>query len=164
MKRILVLIGTLLLMLNVSAQSTKLQGSTNLRIILHPIMEITVLQDEVTLEYKTMVDYKEGVSKMKWSHVLINSTSDFLVTVRSDKDYNAGNITLVVSSDTYEAFPKNDIQLTTNDKNFFRGGRGHNLYYNVNYKGDKDYKYFNYIDGNESKEYSTLVIYTIAPQ
>lgn len=164
MKRILLLIGTLLLILNVSAQSIKLEGSTNLRIILHPIMEITVLQDEVMLEYKTMVDYKEGVSKMKWSHVLINSTSDFLVRVKSDKDYSAGNITLVVSSDKYEDFPKNDIQLTSDYKNFFRDKRGHNLYYNVNYKGDKDYKYFNYTDENKLKEYSTLVTYTIAPQ
>lgn len=79
-----------LLMFNLKGQNSS--ASVRLVIVLHPVLNLTVNpeQQNTTLEYLTLKDYREGVEVSSPEQLSVSSTGPYIVKVRLSDDLYKG--------------------------------------------------------------------------
>lgn len=146
-----------------------------------PVQSIVVTsgQETVDLEYTTMKDYREGVSKIMEDHLTVFSTGGFVVSVKALSENftrEEGTETIPVEGVIIRAVDGtgntagagfSEVELSTAPSTLITSEVGGNeLKYNVTYDNTagSGYKYNinSYIHDNTESVYTAEVIYTIA--
>ncbi|TXF77471.1 hypothetical protein [Chryseobacterium sp.] len=153
-------------------------GEVSLKINLYPIQTIVVNAGTNTadLDYKTLDDYKNGVSITKEDHLKIFSTGGFTVRVKTisptltntlnGSSIDAGDITVTVSKGTtngIEGLTYSSIPLSNTDTELISSPfGGNNKTFNINYAAKGEDKYVNkYMKAQTPTVYTTQVVYSI---
>lgn len=160
MKKLILIIFTLL-SLSLNAYSQKSQDVT-LRVILRPIQSIIVNQNDVLLEYKTLYDYKKGVSKTMVNHLTVYSTVGYSINVKGN-DLIANNSKIIKNTDiSINQEGSSSINLELNNKTLLTSDYTTGTNYNITYSAEGNNKYFT-TEYVKSQTYYTTVTYTITP-
>ena len=166
MKKILLLISVLTLMWGANAQQSD-QADVTLTLTLHPYLHIEAIKKDVHLEYKTIANHRDGVKIKLYDHLLVHSSTKFVITAQVMHSNIADKTIHIIAERTTGSGGGNayynplDLDLTS--KNFIRADRGHDLKYDVTYKGKSGFGYEDITTQNLDK-YTGIVRYTIIPQ
>lgn len=155
--------------------------NVTLNVKLNPIQTIVVnsTQKNIDLEYKTTVNYGEGVSSLQADHLNIYSTGAFIVQVASNvDDIKRVNGAETISASTIKVKAEEgstnplagqtmaEVNLSTTAANLINSGTGGvNKNFNITYSGlDADGYVNSYFNDENPTVYTTTVTYTIAAQ
>ncbi|MCD2421419.1 hypothetical protein LQ567_01500 [Niabella pedocola] len=82
-----------LLFLGIASSTANAQpttGTTNLHVVINPLLSITVQQPDVTLAFTTLADYQNGVTTPMTGHLLITSILPYTVSLAANAATLAG--------------------------------------------------------------------------
>ena len=169
---------SLLFTLAFLAFSASLLGQENdnvtLNVRIHPIQSIIVnpTQKIVDIDYKTVEDYKNGVTTTQPNHLTVYSVGGYAVKVESNGDLT-GTAGTIVSSDikinaekgtgTTDLNVNKDVELGTTGKVLFsKSSSANDENITVSYTAAGKNAYINkYIDGEDPTVYTASITYTI---
>lgn len=157
------------------------QSFAALNINLYPVQSIEVnsASSTVNLDYKTVDDYKNGVSVTKMDHLKIFSTGAFAIKVKSEtptltnaeggNGINTSDITMTASqsaSNTSDGFTSTPVKLSTVDAELLSSVKGGtNKTFNVKYAASGNDEYINKrISTQTPTIYNTQVVFSIEPK
>ncbi|MGJ1389064.1 hypothetical protein ACR78F_01735 [Sphingobacterium spiritivorum] len=145
-----------------------------LNIILHEVQHLSVNPEQSTtnLEYKTVKDYQEGVSKTQNNHLTVLSTTPYIIKVQVMENEQQAGASASVSSPSLELFaqPTNSTfpvhtelqQLSTKDASLISSDHpSTGTYYDVIYKSIGQQSAIDFIKNNEKTTYSNTILYSI---
>ncbi|MBZ4192463.1 hypothetical protein [Niabella beijingensis] len=81
---------TFVLGASVTATNAQTTGTTNLHVVINPLLSITVQQPDVTLSFTTLADYQNGVTTPMTGHLLITSILPYTVSLAANAATLAG--------------------------------------------------------------------------
>lgn len=190
MKKTILFFGLVAGLFTANAQTTvpstpvALPSSATLNVNLHPIQSIMVnpVTRVVDLDYKTITNYVDGVSKEVKNHLTVMSTGGFTVMV------NTLNDELTSTTDIVNSIELNDIKITSSkganlgsldnsitdymSANAFLNKTGESIgssakagagMINVTYSAEGNNKYLALGNNKTMTTYTATVQYTIAP-
>lgn len=73
-----------------TADAQPTTGTTNLHVVINPLLSITVQQPDVTLTFATLADYQNGVSTPMTGHLTITSILPYTVSLAANAATLAG--------------------------------------------------------------------------
>lgn len=92
-KKLCTLLPAIALILAISITTTNAQsttGTTNLHVVINPLLSITVQQPDVTLSFTTLADYQGGVTTPMTGHLIITSILPYTVSLAANAVTLAG--------------------------------------------------------------------------
>jgi hypothetical protein len=144
-------------------------GEANLSINLHQVQNIVVENPNVNIDLTTAAEYNNGKSNMVNNHLLVNSTCNYQINVKANRDLQLagpGQNTIPISTVTLTPFDGdqtagNGLALSTSFQTFVTSTKGVlSKYYGVNYNVSGGADYINKPEG----AYTATITYTISAE
>lgn len=144
-------------------------GEANLTVNLHQVQNIVVESPDVNIDLTTAAEYNNGKSNMLDNHLLVNSTCNYQINVKANRDLQLagpGNNTIPISTVTLTPFDGDQaagdgLALSTSFQTFISSNSGVlTKYYGVNYNVSGGNDYINKPEG----AYTATITYTISAE